>query len=79
LAQLAFSRPKSKESSAFPKPYPLRNRAIGDEIALMLKDAPNQLAEAVAAGCSCGAMGVRVGGHPPQINSSQYAYILTFG
>ena len=53
---LAFYRPKSKETSAFPKPYPLRNRAIGDEIALMLKDAPNQLAEAVAAGCSCGAL-----------------------
>jgi hypothetical protein len=27
---LAFYRPKSKELSAFPKPYPLPNRAFGD-------------------------------------------------
>jgi hypothetical protein len=46
---LAFCRSKSKETSAFPKPYPLRNRAIGDEMASMLKKAPSQLAEAVGA------------------------------
>jgi hypothetical protein len=38
---LAFYRPKSKETSAFPKPYPLRNRAIGGEMALVLKNAPS--------------------------------------
>jgi hypothetical protein len=70
---LAFHRPKSKELSAFPKSYPLRNRASGDEIALMLKDAPSQLAEAVAAGGPCGALGNCACGHPPQTNSSQYA------
>jgi hypothetical protein len=38
LAQLAFHRSESKESSAFPKPYPLRNRAIGDEMTLTKKN-----------------------------------------
>ena len=35
---LAFYRPKSKESSAFPKPYPLPNRAIGAEMTLTKKN-----------------------------------------
>jgi hypothetical protein len=43
------------------------NWASGGEIALMSKDAPNQLAEAVAAGCSCGALGNCVCGHPPRV------------
>jgi hypothetical protein len=47
---LARYSPKSKESSAFPKPYPLRDRAISAEMALMLKNTPSQLAEPVAAG-----------------------------
>jgi hypothetical protein len=38
LVQLAFCRPKSKELSAFPKSYPLRNRAIGDEMTLTKKN-----------------------------------------
>jgi hypothetical protein len=54
---LAFYRPKPKEMSAFPKTYWLRNRAIGDEMASMLKNAPSQFAEAVAEGGSCGAPG----------------------
>jgi hypothetical protein len=29
---LAFHRPKPKETSAFPKSYPLRNCATGDEM-----------------------------------------------
>jgi hypothetical protein len=51
---LQVYRPKSKELSAFPKPYPLSNRAIGAEMEGMLKAAPSQLGEAVAAGCSGG-------------------------
>jgi len=34
---LAFSRPKPKELSAFPKSYPLRNRALGGEMVQTLK------------------------------------------
>jgi hypothetical protein len=36
-----FYRPKSKETSAFPKSYPLWNRAIGDEMTSMLTKAPS--------------------------------------
>jgi len=46
---VAFYRPKSKESSAFPKPYPLRNRAIGGEMAQTLEYLPRELADAVTA------------------------------
>jgi hypothetical protein len=56
LVQLAFYRPESKESSAFPKPYPLRRRVIRDEMISMGKNAPSQLAEAVAAGGPAGAV-----------------------
>jgi hypothetical protein len=45
---LAQSRPKSKELSAFPKSYPLRNRAIGGEITVVLKNPPRELAETLA-------------------------------
>jgi hypothetical protein len=37
LVQLALYRPKSKESSAFPKSYPLRKRAIGGEMRLLYR------------------------------------------
>jgi hypothetical protein len=73
LVQLAFYRPKSKELSAFPKTYWLRNRAIGAEMASVLKKAKSQLAEVVAAGCSCDALGGCARGHLPQTNSSQNA------
>ncbi len=45
----AVFHPKSKELSAFPKTYPLRNRAIGAEMTRILKNPPGELAEAVGA------------------------------
>jgi hypothetical protein len=56
LSQVASSHPKSKELSAFPKSYPLRRRVIRDEMISMGKNAPSQLAEAVAAGGPAGAV-----------------------
>jgi hypothetical protein len=56
VAFLAFYRPKSKETSAFPKSYPLGKRGLCGEMALMLKNAPSQLVEAIAAGGSAGAV-----------------------
>jgi hypothetical protein len=50
LAFYRKNRPKSKELSAFPKSYPLRNRAICAEMHQMLSNAPSQFAKAVAAG-----------------------------
>ncbi|MGA2324339.1 MAG: hypothetical protein ABSG22_10870 [Sedimentisphaerales bacterium] len=44
----------ARKMSAFPRSCPLWNRAIGDEMASMLKNAPSQLAEAVAAGGTSG-------------------------
>lgn len=46
----------ARKTSAFPKPYPLWNRAIGDEMASMLKNAASRLAKAVAAGGPAGAV-----------------------
>jgi hypothetical protein len=66
LAQLAFYRPKSKELSAFPKPYPLRKRTFGGEMRVMLKTR-QVMAEALAAGNLWGIVGDRVCGHQPQV------------
>jgi hypothetical protein len=44
---------------------------IGGEMTSMLKNAPSQFAEAVAAGGPRGAVGDCTCGHPPQTNSSQ--------
>ena len=61
--------PKSKELSAFPKSYPLRNRASGGEMDLCLKNAPSELAEAVAIGGSCSALANCAWGNPPRIEA----------
>jgi hypothetical protein len=82
---LAFYGPKPLKTTQNPKNCPLfqnlircANRAISDEMAFILKNAPNQLAEAVAAGGPCGAVGGCARSGPQQTNSSQYASKPTF-
>jgi hypothetical protein len=56
----------ARKTSAFPKSYPLRNRAIGDGMVQTLSNAPSQFAEAVGAGGPCGALPDRPAGFGSQ-------------